>query len=80
MTLDEALKEIRAHAEATREEEMLEVELLSITEHIEELITGDQFKSWKLVESLISGESANSSPHIYEDSIRKRLIIIGERG
>jgi len=74
MTFDEALKEIQAHSEARREQEMYEIELLSVTERIEGIITEDQLKSWKLVESLISGESAKSSPHIYEERIRERLI------
>ena len=74
MTFDEALKEVRAHSEARREQEMYDVELLSITENIERVITGDQLKSWRLVESLISGESAKSSPRIYEEHIRERLI------
>lgn len=72
MTLDEAIEEMRRHEEYQRDAEMYEVELSSITERIREVVTDDQLKSWKMIESLLYGESAKSK-RVSEDRIRERL-------
>jgi len=70
------LAEMRRHSEAKEHSERFENEETSILDHIRGIITEDDMRRWKMVESLISGECAKSKLVTYPDHIRAKLMEI----
>ena len=71
MTFDEALAEMRGHEEAKRSQESY---LKKIHDDVEEICKdtmGDEFRSWRRVETMIRARSKISDVH--EDHIRDLL-------
>ena len=71
MTFDEALKEIKRHADAKREQESYLRKIHGGAMEIYNNVTLDELGSWRLVESLISSGSKVSS--VDEEHIRDLL-------
>lgn len=73
---DFAIAEIKYYQESRRIQELYDVSLSSSVLRIEEIITGDQLRSWRLVERLIQMESkTNESDYpVQPDHIRQKLM------
>ncbi len=71
---DFAIAEMKYYREQRRLQELYEISLSASMTHIQEVISEEQLKSWKLVETLIRGESTESENPPHADHIRKMLM------
>lgn len=70
-----AIAELNYYQEQRRIHELYEVSLFAATEHIKDMLTDEQLKSWKLIESLIIKEVAENKlidKHVREILMNKQ--------
>jgi hypothetical protein len=79
-TFEDSITEIKRHAEARRSHERYNDELSTKITYIKGLLTDDQLRTWRLVESIIErnvidhDRDTSTVMKIYPDDLRKELL------